>query len=470
MNSEIITRFAPSPTGYLHIGGARTALFNWLFSKNQNGKMLLRIEDTDKTRSTKEAIDAILFGMEWLGLNWDDDVIFQSQQIDRHKEVAYKLLDSNNAYYCYCTQIELDEMRKKAASEGKSPKYNGKWRDKTPNESDKTVKPVLRIKTSETGSTLLDDLVQGQVHFKNDQLDDFVLLRSDGSPTYMLASVVDDFDMGVTDIIRGDDHLTNAARQSQIYDAMQWRKPRTSHIPLIYGIDGNKLSKRHGAMAIGDYKNMGYLPETIINYLVRLGWSHGNQEFFTVGEMIDLFKIEKVNKSPSRLDFKKLTNMNSNYIKSKDNNDILTIIKDHHQNLNIKIKDGDIYNQILTIIPSLKEKSKTINDLIELSSYLTRDDDEITVKNELLDINNQATNKHLTGIVNIIKNIKNWNIIEIENSIKSYIDDNDIKLFELAQPLRIVLTGSTVSIGIYDIITSLGKNAVINRVNKYLKN
>jgi glutamyl-tRNA synthetase len=312
--------------------------------------------------------------------------------------------------------------------------------------------------------------VQGQVHFKNDQLDDFVLLRSDGSPTYMLASVVDDFDMGVTDIIRGDDHLTNAARQSQIYDAMQWRKPRTSHIPLIYGIDGNKLSKRHGAMAIGDYKNMGYLPETIINYLVRLGWSHGNQEFFTVGEMIDLFKIEKVNKSPSRLDFKKLTNMNSNYIKSKDNNDILTIIKDHHQNLNIKIKDGDIYNQILTIIPSLKEKSKTINDLIELSSYLTRDDDEITVKNELLDINNQATNKHLTGIVNIIKNIKNWNIIEIENSIKSYIDDNDIKLFELAQPLRIVLTGSTVSIGIYDIITSLGKNAVINRVNKYLKN
>lgn len=470
MNSEIITRFAPSPTGYLHIGGARTALFNWLFSKNQNGKMLLRIEDTDKTRSTKEAIDAILFGMEWLGLNWDDDVIFQSQQIDRHKEVAYKLLDSNNAYYCYCTQIELDEMRKKAASEGKSPKYNGKWRDKTPNESDKTVKPVLRIKTSETGSTLLDDLVQGQVHFKNDQLDDFVLLRSDGSPTYMLASVVDDFDMGVTDIIRGDDHLTNAARQSQIYDAMQWRKPRTSHIPLIYGIDGNKLSKRHGAMAIGDYKNMGYLPETIINYLVRLGWSHGNQEFFTVGEMIDLFKIEKVNKSPSRLDFKKLTNMNSNYIKSKDNNDILTIIKDHHQNLNIKIKDGDIYNQILTIIPSLKEKSKTINDLIELSSYLTRDDDEITVKNELLDINNQATNKHLTGIVNIIKNIKNWNIIEIENSIKSYIDDNDIKLFELAQPLRIVLTGSTVSIGIYDIITSLGKNAVVNRVNKYLKN
>ena len=470
MNSEIITRFAPSPTGYLHIGGARTALFNWLFSKNQNGKMLLRIEDTDKTRSTKEAIDAILFGMEWLGLNWDDDVIFQSQQIDRHKEVAYKLLDSNNAYYCYCTQIELDEMRKKAASEGKSPKYNGKWRDKTPNKSDKTVKPVLRIKTSETGSTLLDDLVQGQVHFKNDQLDDFVLLRSDGSPTYMLASVVDDFDMGVTDIIRGDDHLTNAARQSQIYDAMQWRKPRTSHIPLIYGIDGNKLSKRHGAMAIGDYKNMGYLPETIINYLVRLGWSHGNQEFFTVGEMIDLFKIEKVNKSPSRLDFKKLTNMNSNYIKSKDNNDILTIIKDHHQNLNIKIKDGDIYNQILTIIPSLKEKSKTINDLIELSSYLTRDDDEITVKNELLDINNQATNKHLTGIVNIIKNIKNWNIIEIENSIKSYIDDNDIKLFELAQPLRIVLTGSTVSIGIYDIITSLGKNAVVNRVNKYLKN
>jgi glutamyl-tRNA synthetase len=470
MNSEIITRFAPSPTGYLHIGGARTALFNWLFSKNKNGKMLLRIEDTDKTRSTKEAIDAILFGMEWLGLNWDGDVIFQSQRIDRHKEVAYKLLDSNNAYYCYCTQIELDEMRKKAISEGKSPKYNGKWRDKTPNKFDKTVKPVLRIKTLETGSTLLDDLVQGQIHFKNDQLDDFVLLRSDETPTYMLASVVDDFDMGVTDVIRGDDHLTNAARQLQIYNAMQWRIPRTSHIPLIYGIDGNKLSKRHGAMAISDYKKMGYLPETIINYLVRLGWSHGNQEFFTVGEMIDLFKIEKVNKSPSRLDFKKLTNMNSSYIKNKDNNAILTIIKDCHQDLNIKIEDGDIYNKILTIIPSLKEKSKTINDLIELSLYLTRNDDEITVKNELLDINNQDTNKHLTNVVNIIRNIKNWNIFEIENSIKSYIDNNDIKLFELAQPLRIILTGSTVSIGIYDIIVSLGKNAVMNRVNKYLKN
>ncbi len=469
MNSEIITRFAPSPTGYLHIGGARTALFNWLFSKNKNGKMLLRIEDTDKTRSTKEAIDAILFGMEWLGLNWDGDVIFQSQRINRHKEVAYKLLESNNAYYCYCTQIELEEIRKKAISEGKSPKYNGKWRDKTPNESDKIVKPVLRIKTSKTGSTLLDDLVQGQVHFKNDQLDDFVLLRSDGTPTYMLASVVDDFDMGVTDIIRGDDHLTNAARQFQIYNAMQWKVPRTSHIPLIHGIDGNKLSKRHGAMAIGDYKNMGYLPETIVNYLVRLGWSYGNQEFFTISEMINLFKIEKVNKSPSRLDFKKLTNMNSSYIKNKDNNDILTIIKSYYQELGTDLSDKNIDSKILMVMPSLKEKSKTTNDLITLSSYLITND-PIAISNELLDTFKQETDQYLSDTINIIKNIKNWNIEEIEISIKSYVDENNIKLFELAQPLRIILTGSNVSIGIYDIILSLGKNLVIDRVNNYLKN
>ncbi|MDC3271942.1 glutamate--tRNA ligase [Hyphomicrobiales bacterium] len=469
MNSEIITRFAPSPTGYLHIGGARTALFNWLFSKNKNGKMFLRIEDTDKTRSTKEAIDAILFGMEWLGLNWDGDVIFQSQRIDRHKEVAYKLLESNNAYYCYCTQIELDEIRKEAVSEGKSPKYNGKWRDKTPNESDKIVKPVLRIKTSETGSTLLDDQVQGQVYFKNNQLDDFVLLRSDGTPTYMLASVVDDFDMGVTDIIRGDDHLTNAARQFQIYNAMQWKAPRTSHIPLIHGIDGNKLSKRHGAMAIGDYKNMGYLPETIVNYLVRLGWSYGNQEFFTISEMINLFKIEKVNKSPSRLDFKKLTNMNSSYIKNKDNNDILTIIKSYHQELGADLSDKNIDSKILMITPSLKEKSKTTNDLITLSSYLITND-PIVISNELLDTFKQETDQYLTDTVNIIKNIKNWNLEEIEISIKAYVTESNIKLFELAQPLRIILTGSNVSIGIYDIILSLGKNLVIDRVNNYLKN
>lgn len=469
MNSKIITRFAPSPTGYLHIGGARTALFNWLFSKNQNGKMLLRIEDTDRKRSTKEAIDAILTGMEWLGLRWDDEVIFQHKQIDRHKEVAYKLLEDNNAYYCYCTQIELDEMRKKALSEGKSPKYNGKWRDRTPNESDKAIRPVLRIKVPQDGNTIVNDIVQGKVNFKNDQLDDFVLLRNDGTPTYMLASVVDDFDMNVTDIIRGDDHLTNAARQSQIYIAMKWLVPRTSHIPLIHGIDGNKLSKRHGAMAIGDYKDMGYLPETILNYLVRLGWSHGNQEFFTSKEMVDLFRIEKVNRSPSRLDFKKLTNMNSSYIKKKNDNDILTIIKTYHQELKTKKIDKNIYIKILSIIPSLKEKSKTINDLIELSSYLIIND-SIIIPNELLDTFKQETKKYLIDIMSVIKDIKNWNIIEIEDAIKTYVIENNIKLFEIAQPLRIVLTGSKVSIGIYDIIISLEKDAVVNRINHYLKN
>jgi glutamyl-tRNA synthetase len=285
MSEPVVTRFAPSPTGFLHIGGARTALFNWLYARNTGGKMLLRIEDTDRERSTDAAIAAILDGLSWLGLTWDGDVIYQFQRAARHREAAESLLASGKAYYCYATPKELDEMREKARAEGRPPRYDGRWRDRPRSEAPADVKPVIRLRAPQEGETIVEDKVQGRVTWANKDLDDLVLLRSDGTPTYMLAVVVDDHDMGVTQIIRGDDHLTNAARQMQIYEALGWSVPAMAHIPLIHGPDGAKLSKRHGALGVDAYRAMGYLPDALRNYLVRLGWSQGDKEFFTTPEI-----------------------------------------------------------------------------------------------------------------------------------------------------------------------------------------
>src|SRR5580700_3049799 len=323
MTDSIVTRFAPSPTGFLHIGGARTALFNWLYARGRGGRMLLRIEDTDRERSTKAAIDAILDGLSWLGIDWDGDVIYQFARAARHREVAEQLLAAGQAYRCYASQQELDDMREKARREGRSKLYDGRWRDRDPAEAPPGIKPVIRLRAPLTGETAIEDQVQGRVVWQNENLDDLVLLRSDGNPTYMLAVVVDDHDMGVTHIIRGDDHLTNAARQMQIYQALGWDVPVMAHIPLIHGPDGAKLSKRHGALGVDAYREKGYLPAALRNYLARLGWSHGDKEFFSTEELIDAFDLGAVGRSPSRFDFAKLENVNGHYMRAAGDDELL---------------------------------------------------------------------------------------------------------------------------------------------------
>ena len=327
--SQVVTRFAPSPTGFLHIGGARTALFNWLYAKKHGGRMMLRIEDTDRERSTQAAIGAIIDGLQWLGLEWDGDIVYQSSRAARHAEVAEELLAQGHAYRCYATAQELEEMREKAKAEKRPWRYDGRWRDRDPSEAPAGAPYVVRIKAPQDGETIVDDAVQGRVVFQNKDLDDFILLRSDGAPTYMLAVVVDDHDMGVTQIIRGDDHLTNAARQTHIYQAMGWTIPAFAHIPLIHGPDGAKLSKRHGALGVDAYRAMGYLPAALRNYLVRLGWSQGDKEFFTTPEMVESFDLSQVHRSPARFDFAKLENMNGHYLRDSDDDELLDLLRRH---------------------------------------------------------------------------------------------------------------------------------------------
>src|SRR5580700_6934075 len=327
MANPIVTRFAPSPTGFLHIGGARTALFNWLYARGRGGRMLLRIEDTDRERSTKAAIDAILDGLSWLGIDWDGDVIYQFSRAARHREVAEQLLAAGQAYRCYASQQELEEMREKARSEGRSKLYDGRWRDRDPAEAPPGVKPVIRLRAPLTGETVIEDQVQGRVVWQTDNLDDFVLLRSDGTPTYMLAVVVDDHDMGVTHIIRGVDHLTNTARQIHLYQALDWAVPIMAHLPLIHGPDGGKLSKRHGALGVDAYRALGYLPAALRNYLVRLGWSHGDQEVFSTQEMIDAFDLPGIGRSAARFDFAKLESLNGHYIRHSDDQSLVTMLE-----------------------------------------------------------------------------------------------------------------------------------------------
>src|ERR671926_510415 len=315
MTEPVVTRFAPSPTGFLHIGGGRTALFNWLYARGRGGKMLLRIEDTDRERSTDAAVAAILDGLNWLGITWDGEAISQFSRAARHRDVAEQLLAAGKAYHCYATPEELGQMREAARREGRAKLYDGRWRDRDPREAPPGVKPVIRLKAPTEGETVIEDQVQGRVVWQNSDLDDLVLLRSDGTPTYMLAVVVDDHDMGVTHVIRGDDHLTNAARQKHIYDALGWSVPEMAHIPLIHGPDGSKLSKRHGALGVDAYRAMGYLPVALRNYLVRLGWSHGDQEIFSTEEMVAAFDLAQIGRSPARFDFAKLGNLNGHYLR-----------------------------------------------------------------------------------------------------------------------------------------------------------
>src|SRR5262245_408715 len=375
MTETIVTRFAPSPTGFLHIGGARTAVFNWLYARGRGGKMLLRIEDTDRERSTQAAIDAILDGLTWLGIDWDGDTVYQFARSQRHREVAEQLLATGSAYRCYATPEELTQMREKARSEGRSKLYDGRWRDRDPAEAPPGIKPAIRLKAPLTGETVIDDQVQGRVVWQNENLDDLVLLRSDGTPTYMLAVVVDDHDMGVTHVIRGDEHLTNAPRQKHIYDALGWPVPVMAHIPLIHGPDGKKMSKRHGALGVEAYRAMGYLPAAMRNYLVRLGWSHGDQEIFSTEELIRLFDLPQIGRSPARFDFAKLDNLNGHYIRQSGDAELVVAIETMLPHvaggaeLAAKLTPA-LRGQLEAAMPGLKERAKTLVELIDGAQFL----------------------------------------------------------------------------------------------------
>ena len=468
MTSPVVTRFAPSPTGFLHIGGARTALFNWLYARKLGGKMLLRIEDTDRERSTNEAIAAILDGLKWLELDWDGEVIYQFTRAARHREVAEQLLATGKAYRCYATPDQLDDMRKKARAEGRTRLYNGLWRDRDPSEAPPGVRPAIRLKAPLTGETVIEDQVQGRVVWQNETLDDLILLRADGNPTYMLAVVVDDHDMGVTHIIRGDDHLINAARQKQIYDALGWEIPNMSHIPLIHGPDGSKLSKRHGALGVEAYRSLGYLPAALRNYLVRLGWSHGDQEIFSTDEMIAAFDLSGIGRSAARFDFAKLENLNGHYIRHADDQSLVTMFEgvlDYVPDgsaLKAKLNDTT-RTQLKQAMPSLKERAKTLIELID-GSYFIFADRPLEIEPKALAVLTPE-NRELIGRLRLALEAANpWTAETTEAAMRTFTEQHNLKLGAVAQPLRAALTGHTTSPGIFDVLAVLGREECLARL------
>jgi glutamyl-tRNA synthetase len=468
MPDPVITRFAPSPTGFLHIGGARTALFNWLFARHARGKMLLRIEDTDRERSTDAAIAAILDGLAWLGLDWDGDVIYQFQRAAHHRAAVERLLASGNAYPCYATPDELNDMRAKARAEGRPPRYDGRWRDRPASDAPAGVKPVIRLKAPQEGETILDDKVQGRVAWANKDLDDLVLLRSDGSPTYMLAVVVDDHDMGITHIIRGDDHLTNAARQMQIYQALGWKIPVMAHIPLIHGADGAKLSKRHGALGVDAYRALGYLPEALRNYLVRLGWSQGDKEFFPTPEMIEAFDLAHVGRSAARFDFAKLENMNGHYMRASGDEDLAAALEAALPHLPegpalLSKLDDTMRAKLRAAMPGLKERAKTLVELLEGAAYLFADR-PLAVDAKAAAILDGGGRTHLAALIPRFAALAEWKAASLEAAVRDYAAESKVKLGDAAQPLRAALTGRATSPGIFDVLEVLGREESLGRL------
>lgn len=452
-------RFAPSPTGVLHIGSVRTALFNWLYARHNNGQFLLRIEDTDKLRSTEENTKSIFEILKWLEIDWDNEPVIQTTRIMRHKEVALSLIEQGKAYYCYCTPEELATKKEEAIKAGKSYKYDGTCRHRS--EPVSGINPVIRLKAESLGKTTVDDMVQGAVTIENSQLDDLILIRSDGTPTYMLSVVVDDHDMGITHVIRGDDHLTNTFRQIQIYKACGWEIPQFGHIPLIYGPDGAKLSKRHGAVSAQDYKELGYLPEAVSNYLLRLGWSHGNEEVISREQAVQWFDIKDVGKSPSRFDMAKLQNLNAHYIKQRDNQSLLQYLLPF---LHTRVDEAQ-KSRILLGMKSLKERAKTVLDLAEsVKVYISAPAsyDEACAK--------YATPRHLEllgDVVNIINSMDRVIEQDLCEKVKDLANTEGIKLVEIAQAIRGALCGKLVSPSVFEIIEILGKDEAVARIERF---
>ncbi|HJZ45488.1 MAG TPA: glutamate--tRNA ligase [Hyphomicrobiaceae bacterium] len=468
MTKPIVTRFAPSPTGYLHIGGARTALFNWLYARHTGGKFLLRIEDTDRERSTEAAVKAILDGLAWLELDWDGEPLHQFPRAARHRAVAEELLAAGKAYHCYASPQELDDMRKAARAAGRSKLYDGRWRDRDPDEAPPGVKPVIRLKAPLAGETVIEDRVMGRVAWQNADLDDMIILRSDGSPVYNHAVVVDDHDMGVSHVIRGVDHLTNAARQVQIYRAMGWDVPEFAHVPLIHGPDGAKLSKRHGALGIEAYRAMGYLPAGLRNYLARLGWSHGDDEIFTTEQMIAWFDIGDINKAPGRLDFAKLADVNGHYIRQSSDAELLRrtqeFLAEAEGGPELAAKFEKVgWDRFTLALPTLKGRAKTLKELVDGAAYviatrpLTLDDKA----RNALDATARAT---LAKLLPQLETAPDWQVPALEAIVRGFADAAGQKLGAIAQPLRAALTGRSVSPPVFDVMAVLGRNETLARI------
>jgi glutamyl-tRNA synthetase len=463
---SVVVRFAPSPTGFLHIGGARTALFNWLFARHHKGTYRLRIEDTDRARSTKPAVDAILDGLAWLGLDWDGEIVFQSERLERHAEAARTLLAAGRAYRCYCTPEELEAQRERARAEGRPVRYEGTWRDRDPSEAPPGVKPAIRLKAPQEGETIVDDHVQGEVRVANAQLDDLIILRGDGTPTYNLSVVVDDHDMGITHVIRGDDHLTNAFRQTQIYRALDWDVPEFAHVPLIHGPDGAKLSKRHGALGVDASRDMGYLPEALCNYLLRLGWGHGDDEIISAAQAIEWFDLSGIGRAPSRFDFAKLDNLNGHYLRQADDARLVGLAAER-----LEAELGPIgaegRRRLLDGMSGLKARAKTVAELAASARFYVRARplplDEAAQK--LLSRDGRAA---LATLAPRLAETA-WSAPALEAEVRAAAEGRGVKLGALAQPLRAALAGSNVSPPIFEVMAVLGREETLGRIEDALR-
>ena len=457
---EVVTRFAPSPTGFLHIGGARTALFNWLFARHHGGKFLLRIEDTDKVRSTGEAIEAILDGMRWLGLDWDGHEYYQSQFSARHAEIAHRLIECGAAYRCYLSPEELKARREKAQAERRPFRIESEWRDCDPSEAPGSTPSVVRLKAPRDGETAIEDLVQGRVSVSNAEIDDFVLLRSDGTPTYMLAVVVDDHDMGITHVIRGDDHLNNAFRQLAIIRAMEWPEPLYAHVPLIHGPDGAKLSKRHGSLGVDAYRDeLGILPEALINYLLRLGWGHGDDEIISRSQAIEWFDIAGVGKGPSRFDLKKLESLNGHYIREADDRRLSDLVAPR---FGFDLDQGQ-KELLVRAMPELKARSQHLDELADGARFLFAAR-PLHLDEAAAALLTPDSCKLLASAHKALSGVAEWNHDSLEQVIREVAEEAGVKLGKLAQPLRAALTGRTTSPGIFDVLALLGQGESLARI------
>ncbi len=466
--SPVVVRFAPSPTGFLHIGGARTALFNWLYARANGGKFVLRIEDTDRERNSPEAVEAILDGLKWLELDWDDEPVSQYSRADRHKEVAESLLADGNAYRCYLTQEELAAMREAAEKEKRPFRVVSPWRDKDPADAPKDAPYAIRLRSPQDGETLINDHVQGQVTFANKDLDDLIILRSDGSPTYNLAVVVDDHDMGITHVIRGVDHLTNAARQSQIYKLMGWTEPEWIHVPLIHGPDGAKLSKRHGALGAEAYREMGYLPIALRNYLVRLGWSHGDDEIFSTEQLLEWFDIDAINKAPARFDIQKLEAINAHWIRATHPDELFDRITHllphlpHGDEVSTAFSAG-AGRKLHDLIPAMQERSKTLLDLIDGAKFIWAER-PLALDAKAAKLLDDETRQMIARLLPALEHQTEWSAQSIEAKVREFTDNEGLKLGKVAQPLRAALTGTTVSPPIFDVMAVLGEHETFARL------
>jgi glutamyl-tRNA synthetase len=458
--APVVTRFAPSPTGFLHIGGARTALFNWLYARHHGGRFLLRIEDTDRARSTQAAIEAILDGMRWLGLDWDGDAVFQSTRAARHAEVAQAMLDAGHAYRCYMTADELAAMRAAAETEKRPFKLRSPWRDRVPEDAPADQPFVVRLRAPQEGATTIEDRVQGPVTVQNAELDDMVLLRSDGTPVYMLAVVVDDHDMGVTHVIRGDDHLNNAFRQLPIYRAMGWPEPVYAHIPLIHGSDGAKLSKRHGALGVDAYRDeLGILPEALDNYLLRLGWGHGDQEIIARADAVRWFDLGAVGKAPSRFDLKKLQNLNGHYIREADDARLASLIAPR-----MGVADSALLQRAM---PELKPRAADLNDLADGARFLFAAR-PLPIDDSALPLIEGEARLTLAALHSALDALSAWDTEALERTVRQVAEERGLKLGQAAQPLRVALTGRRTSPGIFDVLALLGRDESLARIGDQL--